>query len=1276
MLISGTVQIAGKEYYFNRVETKTKIGWYLYDKVIEENNGKIYQIDVNSLYSFKRSDLIPFVVSAHEVTVEETKYWGNPRLIEILLEAYNEVRNLDTKGETVSETHVKEGRIVNRNIIVDNSYYTIGHLQKTRKKEIKVNKDKTGLFNLPEVIFEDVYEQETHSISFSHKGVDLQTTNSAMKTPRYSTLDLIWRKLDLTNINNREDSDRLLSTKQKTIDQLRIEHDLSYYFDEYGNSKKDYKVVDTLEELKKLARYQFPKIKIWALDIESTGLKMFKGKDRNNFDKTVSIMLSWKKNQAIFIPIDMEYMENIPEGWLEILKPWLEKIPAVGHNFVFDIAGLYGEYGIKVNAQHCTRQLNFNINCYKAKFNNSLQFLEEELLGIKPISLVDIFGSRKMAGLFRYVNTTELALLYACPDVEYCLEIFNILMPKLEISCQKAYKLDMEIMNHLAYMDVIGNTVNTELAKSLRVANGEDKDLLEEMIYSVVGQSLALNYKIEEITAKVIKDNMTEKQQAEELTRFLESKEYTEARHVFKIGSSKVLADIMFNKLKYPIQGRSKETGLPAVDAKSLGALLRYKNNKSKRIKKDILSRESKVFNSKIVLIKAEDYNVLDYPLASLIVEHRVRSKRDSTFYKQLLDTAVEGKYYSQSKPATAETFRIIDVIQTLQGFMKQLIIPFSPDYYMIVFDFSQIEYRFMAGLGRQTDLIEKLMNPRADFHKECCAMLNNIMAHMVTFVMRNAGKALNFAIPYGMGEYSIAESLFKIVNTENLIKARRQLNKWKKTFANIWETLEDKRKEALDKGYVTNPLGRRRYFYNGETADSNGAELMKWRDSLTRSQKGGISRAAGNSPIQSGAAEIFKIAFRNFRVRLEKEGLEHLVKTTALVHDEIVSSVHKSVNKYYIYKIIYEECMLVIKGHPQYFAGISVVDTWYEGKEDLYEAPIEFVKHVINSGMADEKFIYQEDAKKDTLNDIMEYMDNTFIKELEDIGFSLKNRKLNVAKLMKDLKDYFVRDKICLYNPVPKHKGKPNKDYEDDFFIRCLEEFIIRHTKLSGHTLLYPKDYPQGEIGMLTPNSRTFIDSKGNILSVEKYEEVEIIEKDSQNDTDDLELTLDIDGDLDLQFGEDEEIDFETDGYAMSEIAEFTESDNMSVNMLRMFEMEEGGEEGIFSNSVYYVLPQNVIKDEQAMIDAEPEKYNLKYSNLTSNVKLTSNKLIVNVTNLDKETKSELVDYLNKHTTNKEDLSAIRFVKQIGNQYDESEVYLKGIDVELLREITDKIKV
>ena len=269
----------------------------------------------------------------------------------------------------------------------------------------------------------------------------------------------------------------------------------------------------------------------------------------------------------------------------------------------------------------------------------------------------------------------------------------------------------------------------------------------------------------------------------------------------------------------------------------------------------------------------------------------------------------------------------------------------------------------------------------------------------------------------------------------------------------------------------------------------------------------------------------------------------------------------------------------------------------------------------------------------------------------------------------MENLTDYFVRDKISLYHPTPKHKGTISKDYEDDYFIRSLEEFVLKNTKLNAHVIVYPDDYPQGKTAILTDRSRSFMDENQKVTLLEEYKEEVKQVVETTVDNVELEMDLDLGGDLDFSL---DEIEFE-DTEEFMEIADYTSSDSMSVNMLRMFEMEEDEEGGIFNNAVYYVAQFDNIRSEQEDINMNPEKYNKVYDELTTKVRLTANKLTVDVTDLGRERSLKLVDFINNCVTDKKDLSAIEFVKKIGTQYDNTGIYVKDVDVEKLREIVDK---
>lgn len=1253
MILSGSVRIVDTNYYFNRIEKDNSVSWFVYSATATID-GQQYILSQDRLFKFDTKSLKPFLVSATEITVDSHKSYGNFYIINQITRAMSMALNThydnaieeitdefsqpvadtlesigdDTKGELV-------GKEANTSKVVDKSVKFSGSNNRCRIEYVR--RAKASKFMSKETI-----KGEYLSINFTANDVTLKTLNYKASSFLRRKFDIEWQDVnDFKNANKFRELN--LSMKAKTLSQLRAIRDLSWYFDNNGKSKKDYKVVDTLDKLQYYCDNVFPNIKYWAYDIESTGLDFYIHKDMSLMDHIVSIMFSWKKDQAIFIPIDMEYMPNIDgKKAMEMLRPFLENIPCGGHNIGFDARATYVEYGIKINIHDDTQILNFNRNTHSAKFNNSLKYLEHKFLGVDTLELKDIFGTSKLAGLFRYLPR-ELALIYACPDVDYWLQVFEILMEKLDTSCIQCYRLDMSTLKHIYLADCNGNRVAMNMALQLRDCNNRDKDVLEQLIYKFVGQEVKLRNYVKELEVEAIRNDYSAEQCENLLQDFIRSDDYKLAKYEFKIGSGDALGHVMYEMLEYPVLATSAKTKKPAVNSKALKGLLR-ENAKipGTWLRDDIPSAMLDVDPKADPLIKAKDFNSKMYPLPLLIAEYRLRDKRDSTFFKALIDRSIGGMYYTQSKMASAETFRIINTVQVLQGVMKKLIIPISDDHYMLVFDFSQIEYRYMGGMAHVQTLIEKLNHLRADFHTECCSLLNDIEPWLVTKSMRSDGKSLNFAIPYGMELHSICESLYKVVNDKNLVKAQRQLNKWYKIFYQIKDYLDRMRKFALDNGYVSNENGRRRYFYNDDDMT-----LDEWKDDLNKSRMGAIKRASGNYPIQSGAADLFKVAFIRFRNRLEKEGLGDLVKTSALVHDEIVSSVHKSVNPFFLYRIIYEECMLTLKGHPRYFAGVSIVDNWYEGKADLYEAPMEFVEYALNNGMGDEKFVWQDDAKTNVLNSIRAYMKDTYIREFKELGIDLNNEVLDLKSLLTNLTDYFLRGKMSLYYEPVKSKDDPvlKADvYENDVFIRGFEKFVMTEGILDSYTIIYPDDYPLGKYGRLTKDGREFIDETGTTTFFVNYTKPnEPVAEDFEDD-----LTFDFFGDS---------------------VGDLDTFDALDI-------LEEDDEE--LSAPVFFYMPNGISqeKDEFELMEENPEQYVKLYDTELTKVRVERHRIVIDLTDIPYEDRSKVADYCNKFAVSKDELGAIEVVFKIGINYRNTNVFIRNYSLKELKELVEKKEV
>lgn len=1249
MRLSGTVKVIDTNYYFSRIEKDNSVAWYIFN-MSATIDGKQYLLSQDRLFKFDIKSLTPFLVSASEITVDSHRSYGNFYLVNQVTRAMSTALNThydngveeftDEFSQPVDgeESSSNEYNLnIKNKLLVDKAIKFSGSTNRCRVDYIREARLKRGKKD------KETLKGEYLTLNFSASDVTLKTSHHSDSRFLRRKFDIEWQ--DVNDFKNSTKFKELnLSMKAKSLSQLRATRDLSWYFNPDGTCKKNYEVVDTLERLEYYCKNIFPNIKYWAYDIESTGLNFFINKDKSLMDHIVSIMFSWKADQAIFIPFDMEYMPNIDgKAAMEMLKPFLETIPAGGHNIGFDARATYVEYGVEVKIHDDTQILNFNLNTFSAKFNNSLKYLEHRYLGVDTLELKDIFGTSKLAGLFRYLPR-ELALVYACPDVDYWLQVFKVLYDKLPASCRKAYRLDMSTLTHIYRADCNGSRVAIEMAEQLRNINNRDRDTIENLIYKYVGQEIKLRNYVKELEVEAIANDYTAEQCEALLQDFVRSDDYKLAKYKFNIGSTKDLGHVMYKILEYPVLARSAKTQEPAVNSKALKALLREKSKTPGTwLREDVPSAMLEVDPKADALISVKDFNEKMYPLPLLISEYRLRDKRDSTFFKALIDKSLGGIYYTQSKMASAETFRIINTVQVLQGVMKKLIIPISDDHYMLVFDFSQIEYRYMGGMAKVESLIDKLNHLRADFHTECCALLNDIAPWLVTKSMRSDGKSLNFAIPYGMEIRSICESLYKVVDDINLVKAQRQLNKWYEIFYQIKDCLDEMRVFALDNGYVVNENGRRRYFYNPEDMT-----LQEWKDSLSKSRIGAIKRASGNYPIQSGAADLFKVAFIRFRKRLEAEGLGDLVKTSALVHDEIMSSVYKSVNPFYLYKIIYEECMLTLEGHPRYFAGISIVDNWYEGKADLYEAPMEFVEYALNNGYADEKFIYQEDAKNNVLGKIREYMKDTYIREFKDLGVDLSNEVIDLKSLINNLTDYFLRGKMALYYEPVKSKDDPiDKKYENDVFIRGFEKFLMTEGERDSYTIIYPDDYPLGRYGKLTKEGREFIDESGITTFFVNYNEP--VQEDSIV-VDDVDL---FDNDLNL-FGDG------LDDLDTFDALDILESDDEEL-----------------SAPVYFYAPNGVSveKNEFEKMEENPEEFIKLYDTELTKIRVESRRIVLDITDIPYEERYKVRDYCNQFTVDSGEIGAVEVVFKIGVNYRDTGVYIRGYSLKDLRDIIEPSK-
>lgn len=335
----------------------------------------------------------------------------------------------------------------------------------------------------------------------------------------------------------------------------------------------------------------------------------------------------------------------------------------------------------------------------------------------------------------------------------------------------------------------------------------------------------------------------------------------------------------------------------------------------------------------------------LKYPFVKYLLDYRDANKLFTGFLNKIDEYATkDGFIFADLRPLGTDTGRCSVKDPNYQSYndvIKKNIIPRN-EYIMFDCDFSQIEYRVLASLAKQQNLIEAFEDPDLDYHSYQASRMFNVPYSLVTKSLRQQSKGINFGLPYGMGDESLGAAIFGERSPENTSKARLLRRKFFEGQENIQEFFEKVRGEGVTKGFTKTYWGRRRY-YNKSKFTSNE-----------------IRRQAGNHVIQGTAADIYKIACNRLWNRIVKEGWLGKVLFNAFVHDELVIEIHKSVDMFKFMKAWREEFQLEVEGFCKLYAGAGVGFSWYEAKKQ--DLPPQFIDRLINQVG---KFEWDEDIYK-----------------------------------------------------------------------------------------------------------------------------------------------------------------------------------------------------------------------------------------------------------------------------------------------------------------------
>lgn len=847
----------------------------------------------------------------------------------------------------------------------------------------------------------------------------------------------------------------------------------------------------------------------------------------------------------------------------------------VGHNAPFDRRTCYQTDQSDIWFDADTLQMAFDINPQSVRGNKKLKILTRKFFNHETPELTDILGKGN-EDKYKYLVDEEVANIYGCADVDYTRKLWFVLR-KLMPDDQWHYylKQDVDLPNILAISEYYGMMTYPDKVVSLADETAANINILKEAAYHYVGAYQEYTEQRSLLESAYMTGVCTEEEFDYKVQR-IQVDPSAVYRFDFKASS---LIHVLYEILHYPIfaytDGKVKKPKVDKYVMKKLVDVKRAEHSTARKLEKDILrygadraeyellknGSESDVKKAKsMCLISAEDFNKLEYPLALIIQEYASLNKEYTSYYKPIIEQNLEGKMFKGYNMARIETRRIANPLQTIKANLKALVCAYDDDHWLLDFDMSQVEYRIMLSLSGYDTMIDRMKDSEKDFHTETASMVNNIPAYQVSKKQRKKAKSVSFGVPYGLGDRSLCESMFGEVTPDNLVETRVTLDKWKKKNAPIITLLETAREQALEEwkinddlrffldaykkdpktkeylldetgnkipkpvGRVTNKLGFYRVFDLTNVGQTAADKARRAGGSYTP-EEASIRRKAGNYPIQSYAAEVFRTILTRFYWSCVKEGIADKIIWHMLIHDELLCSVHKSIHPIYIYKLVKEACMITMKGHTNYFVGINIGDTWEQCKDDAREAPVIFVQRMIdrwNAGdfapeKTDPKFLkngdpaqgYWFDHPWDFIKPLRAAYVESRIGEVIRMIMDIDNGPIDIPQLLDKFDNYTVRAYVNDYpmnHPVNKEDFKiaaaGNDVYDEDLYYNYCWASRLESWALT--------QFPEG---------KEYVDVDGELKHLTRAKTAVHENAAPLDDIDDI--------DIELQYGQDEDDDY-----------------------------------------------------------------------------------------------------------------------------------------------------
>ena len=316
------------------------------------------------------------------------------------------------------------------------------------------------------------------------------------------------------------------------------------------------------------------------------------------------------------------------------------------------------------------------------------------------------------------------------------------------------------------------------------------------------------------------------------------------------------------------------------------------------------------------------------YPLAAELQTYRKWAQLKSNFTDVLDSLGTPDGFMFSEVNLPLETGRVSVRNPNYQSYndtVKQYISP-RHGYYMMDFDYSSVEYRILASLSGQRNLVETFKDPDTDYHTYQASRMFGVPYESVTSQLRHQAKGINFGLPYGMGDRSLGARIYGEATPENTAKARKLRALYFEGQENVETFFDEKRESSWLNSYAETAFGRRRYFDKRKDREDS------------------IRREGGNMAIQGTAADIFKLGMVNLFRSLTERGWLGKFLIPAFVHDEALYEVSNDIDPmdamYLVEHSVFIDINAKLPDWAPLYLGGGFGENWFHAKKT--EIPIE----------------------------------------------------------------------------------------------------------------------------------------------------------------------------------------------------------------------------------------------------------------------------------------------------------------------------------------------